>query len=1087
MSQSSEKFTTSITEKYLLLKKKLSPDNLPPFFKWLFYFTKNTSTKQRIFTFIGFSLLTLFLMVYFLGQAYLSLPQMISLEDYKPLEMSQVLDRKNNLIAHFFKQKRVVIPFEEIPEHMIQAVIAAEDAQFFKHSGINYKAIFRALLANIRAGKKVQGASTITQQVARSLLLTREKTYIRKFKEAVLAKRMEASLTKENILYLYLNQIYFGQGAYGIKVAARTYFQKNIQEISIAEAAILAGLPKAPSAYSPYRNPKKAKNRQIYVLNRMLQEGFITKAQKEKAVTEEINIYALKNTNLAPYYIEQLRQVLVKSISEKTLLEQGVSIYTGLDLQAQKIAQKEIKKALKALDKRQGFRGNLDNLQKFDKIQEFLDKQRNNIIYKKTKKKILLANGEFKKLEDLNLENIETLKTTKKPLPSYLAPGDLLKAIVTGIDDKWGLVKVWVTETQGIIDIESMKWARVPDPKMFYKLQEIKKPSEALKIGDVIYVKVEASLFTSADLNKKIRKYYNQYPSKDTENNKTDLIFFKSTKVEKKPSAEKNSKSDLTLKERLDLKLQETSLNLHPYNHKNIHLKELKTRFIKVSLEQETLAQSALISFDQKTEELIALVGGKNFKTSKFNRTIQAKRQTGSSFKPLVYLAGFDKNYKPNTPLLDAALIFKDATEETQEVENQDEETAKTKDNSITEETTEDQTKKSETKEVEIWKPKNHSKKFIGNILYRNALIRSMNVPSIRLIEKLGVSWVEKYARRLGIFSPLNLDFTLALGSSAITLYEMTRSFSHIGRLGKRIQPILIHKVLSKQGETLVKNIRITDTLKKYTKHFDQKQNSIRLAYLQYQKDKTIYENYLKTNSLNTETKNSVEKQNLNAKETPQKPPAWVSIETPDGQSFKVNLKNEPPLYFKDPDQLLKPTTAYLALSLLKGVISDPHGTGRRARILNRPAAGKTGSTNSYYDAWFTGFTNQVATGTWVGFDTERTLGRGEVGGRSALPIWLNYMMAVHKNLPVENFPVPDGIIFINIDNETGKLANTQSKEVTQQAFLEGTEPTLARQNWEDSKNLVDGFNENKKSSKDLELEEDNSEDNNFFKDELSE
>lgn len=1067
MSQSSEKLTTSAKEKYLLLKQKLAPDNLPPFFKWLFYFIKNTSTKQRLVTFISFSVLTLFLIIYFLGKAYLSLPQMISLEDYKPLEMSRVLDRKNNLIAHFFKQKRIVIPFEDMPEHMIQAVIAAEDAQFFQHSGINYTAIFRALLANIRAGKKVQGASTITQQVARSLLLTREKTYIRKFKEAVLAKRMEASLTKENILYLYLNQIYFGQGAYGIKVAARTYFHKDIQDISIAEAAILAGLPKAPSAYSPYRHPKKAKNRQTYVLSRMLKEGFITEEQREKAINEEISIYALKSTNLAPYYVEQLRQVLVKNISEKTLLEQGVSIYTALDLKAQQTAQKEIQKALKALDKRQGFRGSLGNMQKFLQIKEFLDQQRNAIIYKKTEKKILLANGEFKKLEDLNLKNIKNLDFAQRPLPSYLETGDVLQAIVTGIDDQWGLVKVWVAEAQGIIDIDSMKWARVPDPKMFYKLQEIKKPSEALKVGDIIFVKIEDSLFSSSDLNKKIRKYKNNYSTEE----KNDLVFFKSSKELQNSSSEKLQKPNS--------KPEDVLVHLHPYNHKNISLKKLKSRFIKVSLEQKTLAQAALISFDQKTEELIALVGGKNFKTSKFNRTIQAKRQTGSSFKPLVYLAGFDKNYRPNTSLLDAALIFNEATEEKEEEEeeaNMEGKNINTAENNNTEE---------QVEKTEIWKPKNHSKKFIGNILYRNALIRSMNVPSIRLIEKLGVRWVEKYARRLGIFSALNSDFTLALGSSAITLYEITRSFSHIGRLGKRIEPILIHKVLSKQGEVLVKNIRITDTLKKYTKNFDQKQNSIRLAYLQYQKDKIIYKNYQKNkDNTKSNTENNTAAQNLNTEEPPLKPQAWVTIEIPDGQSLRVNLEKEPPLYFEDPDQLLKPTTAYLALSLLKGVVSDPRGTGRRAQILNRPTAGKTGSTNSYYDAWFTGFTNQVATGAWVGFDAEKTLGRGEVGGRAALPIWINYMMAVHENLPAENFPVPDGIIFVNIDNKTGKLANTQSTEVVRQAFLEGTEPTAFEQNWKRSKNPSDT---EKKLPTNLEIEEDSSEDNNFFKDELSE
>ena len=222
-------------------------------------------------TFVGIMLYLLYL--------YNTLPNLVTVEDFTPRLVSEVFDARGEKIGEYFRERRKLVKFEDIPKKLIDAFIATEDAEFFSHSGVDKMAIVRAMIANIKAGRKIQGGSTITQQAAKSLLLTPEKTYTRKIQELFLAKKMENTLSKSDILYLYLNQIYFGSGAYGIKMAAETYFRKNLDELTTAEIALIAGLPKAPSRYSPIINPPNAKTRQIYVLGRMLAEGYITQGR----------------------------------------------------------------------------------------------------------------------------------------------------------------------------------------------------------------------------------------------------------------------------------------------------------------------------------------------------------------------------------------------------------------------------------------------------------------------------------------------------------------------------------------------------------------------------------------------------------------------------------------------------------------------------------------------------------------------------------------------------------------------------------------------------------------------------------------
>ncbi len=862
-----------------------------------------------------------------------SLPQLITVQDYEPRLVSQVYDRNGKKIGEFAVERRTLVPFNKIPKDLVNSFLAAEDDQFYQHRGINLQSMFRAALANLRAGRSVQGGSTITQQVAKTLLLSSEKTFARKLRDILLALEMEKNLKKEDILYLYLNQIYFGQGAYGVEQAAQVYYHKTVAQLTLAEMAILAGLPQAPSKYSPVKNPLRAKERQNYVLHRMAEVGFIKKEQAEEAVLQPVKVYVRETyEDYAPYFLETVRQILTTQLGGDVVLDKGLRIYTSLDLKKQLAAQESMIAGLKELDKRQGFRGILKNLSTKEEVEKFLKDSRNKLLSLATAERTIMPDGKFAEIVPSDKNSQAAVKTGN--LPSYIKINDSIEGLVESVDDTLGLVNVILPEARGVIDLETMAWARKPDPEKRWDQDTIKKPSQALKKGDIILVKV---------VNEKFQ------PTR---------ILAQQAKLQAK------SKGKIA------------PLNLPDF-----------TGLVDLELDQEPLVEGALLSFDQQTQEVLAMVGGANFQKSEFNRAIQAPRQTGSSFKAIVYASALDKGYTPSTPIMDAPIVYEEGDSAKDDNEGQE--------------------------DAKAWKPSNHSKNFGGDIIFRNALVRSLNIPAVKIIEDLGVPWAAEYARRLGIYSPLNMDFTLALGSSGVTLYEMTKVFSEFGRLGKRIRPLIIRKVEDAQGKVLLENLSLDTRFEKETKEYDQQFEDRRKAFIESLKDPAVLE------ALHNQE--------------------------------KKKKKPDENIFFEDPDQLIKPTTAYITTTLLKGVVEDRMGTGGGARAIGREVAGKTGSSNNYFDGWFMGYTPQIATGVWVGFDKEKSLGKGEVGGRAALPIWVDYMKVAHEELPQMTFPVPPGIVFANIDADTGKLASTATKNILRQAFVEGTEPTAAANKAEDA------------------------------------
>ena len=578
-----------------------------------------------------------------------TLPKVDRLADYKPPIVSQVFGDDGILVGEFYLERRTVVPVDKLPRRLIQAFVAAEDSKFFQHKGIDYLGVVRAAGKNILSMRKKEGASTITQQVAKSMLLTPEKKYSRKIKEAILATRMEKRLSKDEILYIYLNQIYLGAGAYGVQLAAETYFGKDVDKLNLAEMAILAGLPKAPNSYSPIKHMDRARERQAYVLDRMVKEGYITPVEAEHAGKTPIVIASRKkvNSEQSAYFLEQIRIQLEEKYGEERLYKGGMKIYTTMNAEMQKAAFEGVVNGLKALDKRQGYRGPLKYLQQQE------------------------VDGFCKQVE----EGIEGLS---------LKTGATYLGVVTGIHEGRGELTVRVGDRNGTLNRKNMAWAG----KVSF-IDAYGKPAgkaKAITLGSVIDVSV-----LSPDLQK------------------LGAVF---------------------------------------------------------ALEQVPEAQAALVAVDPRNGGVKAMVGGYDFRKSQFNRAVQARRNPGSAFKPIIYAAAIEKG-------LTTATVFEDAPVEYYSGKDK------------------------------AWKPKNYDNIYRGYVTMREALTNSINVVSVKILEQIGVNYAIEFAGKIGITSPLSSNLTLALGSSSITPLELTMAYSTFASGGYRLTPYFITKVVDGEGTVL--------------------------------------------------------------------------------------------------------------------------------------------------------------------------------------------------------------------------------------------------------------------------------------------
>ena len=862
----------------------------------------------------------------------MDLPQINSLKDYNPPMNSKIYSKDGEVLLDIGTETRDVVPFEKIPKRVVGAFLAAEDDNFYNHEGIDYYGIMRAFIVNLKEGRLIQGGSTITQQVAKSFLLSKERTISRKVKDLLLARKIEQKFSKDEILYLYLNQVYLGGGYYGVKAAFRGYFDKSLEEATPAEAALVAGLLVAPGRYSPYVNPQYAKFRQNYVLKRMYETKKITEEEYQAAIKEDIKMRIRRTNDLkGGHFTDWVRQEVMKAVGTEEFLNNGFKVVTTLDWSLQEKAEKAVKDRVKDLDKRQGFKGPVKQLSSEEEIKAFIVEQRKKIMrdqssyftYITTGKNIFEFNEDDDTLEktitfyeeekDKVNERFKTLvdigNTLNDPFLKFLQSDKVYQAVVLEVNDLKRTVLISIGGTRAIIPDTGFEWAHErkfgEEPHWF---QPQKTPSKILKRGSVILVNITDKSVPSDQL--------------------IHADFYKKYK-------------DASLRAIL-----------------------AKQRFFKASLDQEPEAEGAMIALNAQTGEIVTLVGGVDFQKSQFNRAIQSLRQPGSSFKPFIYAAALENGYTPSSILMDSPQALGGV------------------DSSLS------------------WKPRNYDNEFRGPMTLRSALEVSRNIPTVRLVQDLGVNKIDNFVHRLHINAKIPRDMSLSLGSFGISLAELTKAYAIFPNGGKAVRLKNIVSIKDRTGKTYP--LPAADP-----------------AWPEVE-DKTTPET----------VESAVSADGTDA--TPA---------IPQGNPFQQGL-NQTQVYDK--------RLAYIMTNLLRGVAT--YGTGAAAgKALGHNVGGKTGTTNNYVDALFVGFSENLVVGSWLGFDDNRPLGYGETGTRTALPMWIDYMSSAIPKYGAPDFSVPDGITTMLVNKQTGKPLPPGGSEGFLESYVMGFDPNSEPQVFDQS------------------------------------
>jgi penicillin-binding protein 1A len=767
------------------------------------------------------------------------LPSLPSIDAMRNVELQvplRVYTRSGALIAQIGEQRRIPVGYDQIPDLVKHAFLAAEDERFFEHHGIDYLGVARAVLIDVLAGDKTQGASTITMQAARNMFLTLDKTYRRKLQETFVTYRMEHEFTKQEIFGLYLNVIFFGQRAYGVAAAAEAFFGKPLDKLDVAEAATLAGVPKAPSRYNPIVDPQLATGRRAYVLRRMRELGYIDAATAEAANKEpmQARAHAPLYDVEAPYVAEMARLELRQRFGPSAETA-GYRVYTTIDGRLQAAANRAVRVGLIEYDRRHGWRGPAGHVE-------------------------LPSHGE-PDYDDL--------------VDEYSAIGNLSPAVVVSVGEKSARAYV---KSLGMVQIDwdGLSWAHRqlrnetlgPPPK---------DARELLSRGDVIYVVADAA------------------------------------------------------------------------GH--------------AQLGQIPEAQSALVALDPNDGSIVALVGGFDYFTNKYNRVTQARRLPGSGFKPFLYSAALENGFTPASVLLDAPIVLDSNGSE------------------------------------EAWRPENSTREFGGPMRLREALVRSRNLVSIRILKELGVQTAIDYITRFGFDArTMPRDLTLALGTLDVTPLDLAAGYAVFANGGYRVDPYFIDRIEDATGKTVWRA-------------------APRMVCTQCEERET-------------------------------QPPAAgaplrVSNPAPGGAGTGAQSAPADATHGEGaplpPDQVaprvISAQNAYLMADMMSDVIK--RGTGRRALALGRAdIAGKTGTTNEARDTWFNGFTRNLVATVWVGFDQERPLGEAEEGARTALPIWIQFMREALKGVPEQTRPMPDGLVTLRISPQTGTLVSAENPDGIPEIFM---------------------------------------------------
>jgi penicillin-binding protein 1A len=568
------------------------------------------------------------------------LPEVSALDNYAPNTITRVIGKSNQLVGEFAVERRVVIRYNDIPQNLRHAILAAEDAEFFQHSGFSISRMFLALMRDVASRGRSPGGSTITQQLTRNLFpqeigfAVGNRSWERKIKETLVAMRIEKRYTKEEIFTFYCNQIYYGHGAYGVEAASQLYFRKPARALNLEEAATIAGIIQGNVRQSPFVNPEATRRRRNYALQRMADEGFITREAAEEAKLKPVAVGGdpTGEGSAAPYFLEEVRKYLEAKYGAKQLYESGLTVKTGLDMKLQLAANQAVDRGLRRVDKRRGFR-----------------KPRRNVI----------AEGHA----------VDTFKVDR--WNHNIDPGDIVPAVVRSVDETTARLRIG--DLTADLVRANMQWTNRRSPR------------EILKAGDLI----------------------------------------------------------------------------------DVEIVKLDGRTATVTLEQTPIIEGALVAIDNKTGEVLAMVGGYSFSRSKFNRATQAYRQMGSTVKPILYTAAIDRGLTPTTILVDEPTTFDAGAGQPP------------------------------------YEPRNYDRKFMGNVTLRRALEQSRNIPSVKVIQMLGPTQVASYARKFGFSQEFRPFLSMALGAQEVTLLEVTSAFSAFPNHGIRMEPYFAESITDRDGSLL--------------------------------------------------------------------------------------------------------------------------------------------------------------------------------------------------------------------------------------------------------------------------------------------
>ncbi len=752
---------------------------------------------------------------------YLS-PNLPSVDSLRSIQLQiplRVYSADDKLIAEFGEMRRSPIRFDDIPQAFIHALLAAEDDNFANHYGVDITGLMRAATQLLKSGQIQTGGSTITMQVAKNYFLTSERSFSRKINEILLALQIERELSKNEILELYVNKIYLGNRAYGIEAAAQVYYGKPISELSVAQLAMIAGLPKAPSAFNPLVNPARSKERRDWILGRMYRLGSLDESSYRQALAEpETARYHGATPELDASYIAEMARAEMVGRFGSAAYTDGFRVYTTVSSERQIAANNALNSGLIEYDQRHGYRG-----------------------------------------PETNLANAPR-DTWLQELAKYRSLSGLQPAAVTQVETS-GILVITRDGQEHTVSWDSMKWAR-PYLGINSMGPRPQRPADVVKVGDVVRIRWqdEAAVFS-------------QVPQ----------------------------------------------------------------------------AQAALVSLDPEDGSIEALAGGFSFGQSNYNRAIQAKRQPGSSFKPFIYSAALDAGYTAASLVNDSPIVFVEQGMD------------------------------------RIWRPKNDNNTFLGPIRMREALYKSRNLVSIRLLQTMGVDYTINYITRFGFNAQdLPRNLSLALGTATLTPMEIATGWTTFANGGYKIEPYLIQRIEDREGNLLFE---------------------------------------------------------ANPARVPPRETQTADVEVHPVQSNPDIADGEQmPAAPRFAEQVLDERTAYIMTSMLQDVIK--RGTGRRALALGRDdIAGKTGTTNDSIDSWFSGYNADLVTTVWAGFDQPQSLGRNEYGGTVALPIWMNYMGAVLKDMPEHPPAEPDGLLKLRIDPVSGRAATPSTPDAYFEVFKSEDSP----------------------------------------------